>query len=447
MLVAGTTDAEFINEIPDGVEHSIYRVGELEDGEVKTMMETTLCAPLKSICEFDQTCYDAIIAASGKIPRELGRFAKRMREIPDRISASSTAPEKKKLKLDIDHAIEAEVLTQHATHKHALVQVVKKDAERGLTSFSASLFHWCEANFLTNSSTGLDREILRVPNFIVSPCGLSMHPTVPAVSVVYFDWFVQECRKRYKDGSELDRVSTQIVILSSKGASGGDRGNSFEKILATNLTLMGSAGLAMPYRLLDDPVSQQHLVTIKVRHRIFVSANDPPQNCFDFTEGTLLTPTDQNGGDARVDMIYYSSSRVMFIEATVSNYRTTKLPTAEDTEFREAKILEILNKWLGSDVFVVYVDRSAGVRPRLCVKYKNETTSRSTATRPEAPEIDYIVATTCPSSVRPTASRLPGLRWVKVCFLEDLIDAKIIPEDKKDSILLAQALDAGRPSL
>jgi hypothetical protein len=75
MLVSGTTDAEFINEVPGGVEDSIYRVGELEDGEVKTLMETTLCAPLKSIREFDQTCYDAIITASGKIPRELGRFA------------------------------------------------------------------------------------------------------------------------------------------------------------------------------------------------------------------------------------------------------------------------------------------------------------------------------------------------------------------------------------
>jgi hypothetical protein len=209
---------------------------------------------------------------------------------------------------------------------------------------------------------------------------------------------------------------------------------------------MGSGGLAIPYRLLDDPVSQQQLVTINVRHRIFVSTNDPPKNCFDFTEGTLLTHTDQNGGEARVDMIFYSKSRVIFIEATVSNYRATKLPTTEDTELREAQILGSLNKWLGSDVFVVDVDRSPGVRPRLRAKYKNETVSRSTAARPDAPEIQYIIATTCPSSVRPTANRLQDLRWVKVCFLEDLIAAKIIPEDKKGNILLAQALDAGRPS-
>jgi hypothetical protein len=51
------------------------------------------------------------------------------------------------------------------------------------------------------------------------------------------------------------------------------------------------------------------------------------------------------------------------IEATVSNYRATKLPTEEDTELREKKILEVITKWLGSDVFVVEVDRSTGVRP------------------------------------------------------------------------------------
>jgi hypothetical protein len=114
-----------------------------------------------------------------------------------------------------------------------------------------------------------------------------------------------------KNGSQLDTVSTQIVTLSSKlkllsspGEDGGKRGNCFEKILATRLALMGWGGLAIFYRLLDDPVSQRHVVTIKVRHRIFVSANDPPKNCFDFTEGTLLTHTDQNGGEARVESCY-----------------------------------------------------------------------------------------------------------------------------------------------
>jgi hypothetical protein len=77
-------------------------------------------------------------------------------------------------------------------------------------------------------------------------------------------------------------------------------------------------------------------------------------------------------------------------------------------------------------------------------KYKQK---RSRSDRPDPPELYYIVATTCPRSVKLAQNRTNMFNWIGVSFLEDLIaSAKVIPACLKDYILKAQANNAGRPS-
>jgi hypothetical protein len=441
MLISGTTDAEFIGQIPSGVDQkALYQVGELEDKEVETMMLTHLCAPLKRVRDFDATCYDAIITASGKIPRELGQFAACLDKMSKQILDELEEPAKKKLKLDIDAAIAVQTINQYAAHLTALNYELKKDEKQGVTVFTSSLFRWCTAYFLEGKNTGADQEILRVPNFIV--CQATMRPTVPVASAVYFKWFVQECRKRK---FIEEHACTQLGILAS-AATGGEREISFERLLAANVMLVGSRTLALSYRRFDEDVTTTHTVPIKVCDRVCASASCPPKSCFDFAEGTLLSHTDPNGGEARIDMVFYSEARVIFIEATVGDYRSTKLPPVDDSqEKREEMILRALNKWIGSEL-VVEVNRTQRP-PTLGTRYRTLRTSRSTVDRPNPPSVEYIIATTCPNTIRPNSARVDGLAWMKVCFLEDLISSGLIPEDKKAEILENQAQTAGRTAV
>ena len=68
-------------------------------------------------------------------------------------------------------------------------------------------------------------EVLRVPNFVVSSGGETMSPTLPCVSVVYFQWFLEECERR--GGVMANSTAAQLDILASN-ATGGERGNAFE---------------------------------------------------------------------------------------------------------------------------------------------------------------------------------------------------------------------------
>jgi hypothetical protein len=139
----------------------------------------------------------------------------------------------------------------------------------------------------------------------------------------------------------------------------------------------------------------------------------------------------------------YSEASAIFIEATVGDYRSTKLPSVDDSALkREEKILHALNKWIGSEL-VVEVDRTDR-SPTLRASYKTVRTSRSTVKRPDPPSVEYIIATTCPNTIQPDSAHVEGLAWMIVCFLEDLISSGLIPEDKKTKILENQATTAGR---
>lgn len=275
------------------------------------------------------------------------------------------------------------------------------------------------------------QEILRVPNFSIFSDLSTMRPTNPAASAVYFEWFIGECQKQ---NFQEQNACTHLAMLTSEAVTGGERGNSFERLLAANVVLVGGNSFLLTYRLLHEEVSLTHGLSIKVCDGGFASANSPPRSCFDFGEGTLLLHVDPNGGEARFDLIFYSRARVIFMEATVSDYRNRKLPLADDSEEkREEKIIRVLSKWMGSE-FVVEVDRNEQ-RPKLCARYKTTHTSRSNVKRPEPPAVDYVIMTTCPSTVRPQQHRVEGLTWIKVCFLEDLIASGLIPKDKKNRIL------------
>jgi hypothetical protein len=394
---------------------------------------------LKRVRDFDLTCYDAIIIASGKIPRELGLFAACLDVLSRRIGEDLEAPAKKKLKLDIDAAIAKKTENQLAAHKAVLSNVIKKMRKKVFQFLrKASSSGLSMAFFLEGKGTGTDQEILRVPNFIVSSTQATMRPTVPVASAVYFNWFVNECRER----KFIEENSFRELSVLASPATVGERGKSFERLLVANSMLVGSRLLNLAYRRFDEDVTTKHSVPIKVRDRVFASASCPPKSCFDFAEGTLLSHPDSNCGEARIDMIFYSKASVIFIEATVGDYRSTKLPPVDDSaQKREEKIMSALNKWIGSEL-VAEVDRTDR-SPTLRARYNTERASRSTVKRPNPPSVECIIATTCPNTIRPDSACVEGLAWMKVCFLEDLISSGLIPEDMKAKILENQATTAG----
>ena len=445
LLVSGTTDSSFVATIPSGVEHkAIYYVGEMDDEHVSSMMETDLVSPLKELQTFDPICYSKAIAASGKIPRELKLLAEHLEPISTRAKRARESPESisqtdnKKLKKDFEDCIAEHIEIRKGYHRDYLEAVIKQDQKDGVDVFESLLFDWCKEYFIDGRQFAVYTEVLRVPNFTVSPQGGSMRPTMPCASAVYFEWFLRKCEDR---NLLKNNRATQLNILASNSI-GSERGHSLEKLLSTCLTLLGARGLMLRCRLLGDPEQTIHSFFLEVKDRVFTSASNPPKSYFDFADGTLLSHMDQAGGEARVDFIYYSKKHVVFFEATVGNYRSTKLPPEDDsTEKREEKILASINKWIGAE-FVVEL-KKAGTPPELSAGYRAQYHSRSNAQRPDPPDVSYIIATTCPSSVQPQASRIPCISWIKVCFLDDLVDSGLIPAEKKDDILKVQAQDAG----
>ena len=187
-----------------------------------------------------------------------------------------------------------------------------------------------------------------------------------------------------------------------------------------------------------------------VQHRLFKYAADPPDNFQIYPDDTLCTHLDQHGGEQRVDLIHYRKDRVVYIEVTVSNYGDAKIPSIEGDD-RQVAILASMQKWLGAHTFEVSLETVPSAdqglqtsQKKLVANYKQK---RSRNARPEPPALYYIVATTCPITVKLAPSRTNKFNWIGVSFLEDLIASdEIIPARLKDSILKAQAKDAARPS-
>lgn len=181
---------------------------------------------------------------------------------------------------------------------------------------------WCKKYFLENELT-LNTEVLRVPNFIIETTA-TMRPTTTSATQVYFEWFCEQ-------GSQyaLDLTDSQLSTIGRQDATGGERGNAFERYMSTQLTLLAKGAFQFFYRELTSP-AQWHSLPFVVRGRTFAPADSPPVNFRNFPPGTLLTHVDRDGGETRVDIIHYEANRMIYIECTVSDYRNKKLPTLED---------------------------------------------------------------------------------------------------------------------
>ena len=441
LLVSGTTDSEFQGTIPAGYDREcVYCVGEFDPEETELMLKTRLGRPMKRIRDFDERLWHEIFDACGNIPRELRGFAKCLKDFSSRIEAAvNDEPARKKLKVDISSAIKDRREDNHAHHYQSVIYVIKKDQKENISTFNDAFFAWCRNYFLENELHGR-LEILRVPNFVVS--NSTMRPTTADASRAYFDWFLDECSKR--PDAELDSVARSLDIISTEESdvNGSERGHAFERYLSSKLTLCGNkGGFRLNYHRLNETPTQCHSFLFQVTNRVYAKADSPPKNFRNYPAGTFLTHVDRDGGQARVDMILYSGGEVIFIEATVGNYRATKLPTMEDDKGRATKIRSAVCKWLGKDVYKVAVDKASS---ELSVTYRSDYTSRSQAERPDPPTVHYVVITTCPLSVQPTAERKAKYNWIKVCFLEDLITTGIIPANFLDQILNAQAKEDAR---
>jgi hypothetical protein len=275
-----------------------------------------------------------------------------------------------------------------------------------------------------------------------------MHPTTSDVQAVYFEWFQNNCAGRDREEATL------LDTISSTGSNGGERGNALERLLASKLTRKEDSVLIyrqLRYKNGTEFCTDFIQIPLVVKHRLFKYAADPPENFQVYDDDTLCTHLDQNGGERRLDLIHYRKNRVVYIEVTVSNYCDAKIPS-EVGDAREIAIVNSVQKWLGEKTFEVSLekissaDQGLDTAPMKLVANYKQVRRSSRRSRPDPPDLYYIVATTCPRSVRLAHNRTNWFNWIGVSFLEDLIAAKLIPEDFHTGILNAQAKNAGRPA-
>ena len=305
-----------------------------------------------------------------------------------------------------------------------------------MSTFKRELLNYCQRYFLENQVVG-SLELLRAPNFLIQQPGGRMVPTTIDAANAYFEWFRYESRD-----TEPDCVLNSLATLRNAGSNGSERGHAFERYLSSKLTLCGrDTRFRLTYRLLRESYSLS--MEMAVNHRLHAKADSPPNDFRNFPPRTLLTHTGRDGGQARVDMIYYGSNDVVYMEATVGNYRSTKLPCGEGGGERVELILGALKKWLGQNVYDVEINDDS---TEVIATYSKSYTSRSGMDQKTPPNLYYMVVTTCPSSLQPTSSRAKKYKWIKMCFLEDLIRSGIISSVNAEAILNGQADDAKNSS-
>ena len=445
LLVSGTTDCEFILEaIPDGANEVLVSVGPLDARERDALLRTEHFKPIHDLRNIDEELWQTVVDASGNIPRELKKFCLRLKNeikaTKRERSADDSAdeePPSKKLRSVIDDTRSK----NRADQKAKLDKALQRDSS-GV--FKGRLSDSCRSVFIYGTPARVDRTTLRVPNWVISKTGTPMHPTTSDVQTIYFEWFQQ-------NGTNKDKEETALLdTISSTTFTSGERGNALERLLTSKLTRMQN--FELKYRLLrinsaNEFCTDEMGIDLNVKHRLFKYAADPPDNFQIYPNDTLCTHLDQHGGERRVDLIHYRKDRVVYIEVTVSNYGDAKIPSTEG-DARQTAIVGSVRKWLGADTFEVSLETIPSAdqglqksQKKLVAKYRK---GRSRSDRPDPPDLYYIVATTCPRSVKLAPNRTNKFNWIKVSFLEDLIQSEVIPVRLEDSILKAQAKDAGR---
>ena len=452
LLVTGTTDAEFFRTMPAPFRQAnVYKVGPLTDAEVVCLQNTNLGQPLKWIHNFDESLWNSIKDSSGNLPRELALFARKLNKIiagwketvDDDEDGHEPPIKKRKLLSDRVELIRAENYQRYQTEIYRVQSIDKNHI------FTRALFNWCQSYFLKNSPHSSD-QVLRVPNFVVASDNMMRPSTVDAARAL-FEWFRLESDESISkigdfSRSNLANMVSHLAVLAGPN-TGGARGNAFEAYLSAKLTVLSMhEGHVNFHRRSLSSVDVVLAQPLTIKERIFAVVDQPPSDCMNFPQGTLLTHAGEgggdaaNGGEARVDIIYYTRECVTYIEATVGHYPSTKIPTKADSQGRLENIVSSVQKWIGASVYDVTAHTTTG----LTATYKQTYSSRANSERPDPPILQYVIATTCPKTILPEKTRMKKYGWIQVCFLEDLVSSKIIPAEVKEGILQNQAENAGR---
>lgn len=465
LLVSGTTDCEFIDKgIPAGANEILVSVGPLDLTERNDLLKTQEFEVLRDLKILDEGLWQNVVDASGNIPRELKKFCTLIRAataaanteaakvatieaakrpLPANSDEDEANPRKRPRMGDLKAAVKNARTRNVADHSRKLDKALSKDALVGV--FKSRLSESCRSVFIYGTPARVDKTTLRVPNWVISSDGAFMHPTTVDVQAVYFKWFQTFGENKDDDHKKLlDAIST----LSSESCTGGERGNAFERLFTSKLTT--TPDFTLSYRMLrytkEEFCTDLIKTKLTVARRVFKYAADPPVNFQTYSNDTLCTHMDQHGGETRVDLIHYRHDRVIYIELTVADYLSKKIPASTGTT-RENAILGSVQKWLGDNTFEVTLEKVDGAdhrletsQKKLVAKYKK----RSGTWRPDPPELLYIVATTCPRTVKLSKVRTVKSNWIGMCFLEDLIEAGVIPVYLRDSITAAQSKHAGR---
>ena len=450
LLVSGTTDCQFVSEsIPAGANDIKVSVGPLEPSELDALLKIKKFKPLHDLRESDEELWRTVADSCGNIPRELEMVCRILEDVNGQLMAKrersgdndDEEPPSKKLRAAIDAARS----NSSSDHQAKLDKALQRDTS-GV--FKTRLSDSCREIFLYGHPARVDRTTLRVPNWVISKNGTRMHPTTSDVQAVYFAWFKKNCEDNDQEEAML------LDTVSSTGYNGGERGNALERLLASKLTRMTESNLIyrqLRYKNATEFCTNSIQIPLVVKHRLFKYAADPPENFQVYEDDTLCTHLDQHGGEAHLDLIHYRKNRVVYIEVTVSNYCDTKIPR-QAGDARETAIVNSVQKWLGTNTFEVSLekipsaDQGLETAPKKLVATYKQVRSSGRRSRPDPPDLYYIVAMTCPRSVKLARDRTNWFNWIGVSFLEDLIAAKLIPEDFQTGILNAQAKNAGRPA-
>ena len=210
LLVSGTTDCEFIDQgIPAGANEILVSVGPLDLDERNTLLKTPEFEVLRDLKIVNKELWQNVIDASGNIPGELKKFCLRLKNeikaTKRERSADDSAdeePPSKKLRSVIDDTRSR----NRADQKAKLDKALQRDSS-GV--FKGRLSDSCRSVFIYGTPARVDRTTLRVPNWVISKDGGSMHPATFDVQTVYFKWFQKSGEDKDSDHDKLlEAIST-----------------------------------------------------------------------------------------------------------------------------------------------------------------------------------------------------------------------------------------------
>jgi hypothetical protein len=228
LLVSGTTDCEFVEQgIPAGANEILVTVGPLELTERNALLKTQEFEVLRDLKILNKELWQNAVDASGNIPRELKIVCALLRAatavanteaskvaieaakrpLPANSDEDEASPRKRPRMSVLEAAVKNARERNVTYHSAKLDKALIKDAHSGV--FKSRLSESCRSVFIYGTPARVDRTTLRVPNWVISNDGVSMHPTTYDVQAVYFEWFQTHGENKDKDHQNLlDAIST-----------------------------------------------------------------------------------------------------------------------------------------------------------------------------------------------------------------------------------------------